>query len=116
MTDHPSRRPAALLALLAAFALAAPSAAQAQGSVTPEQAAKVENLAMEANKLRKQGRHDEAIEKLKEAVGIYSAPWLLYNLGRTYEEAGDLNLAKAHFELCLGPNVDAAVKKRASTA
>ena len=47
-------------------------------------------------------------------MGIYSAPWLLYNLGRTYEEAGDLSLARAHYELCLGPNVDSAVKKRAA--
>jgi hypothetical protein len=113
MTDH-RRRPAALLALIAALVLAAPSVAWAQQSVTPEQAARVESLATEANKLRKQGRYDEAIAKLKEAAGIYSAPWLLYNLGRTYEEAGDLSLARAHYELCVGPNVDAAVKKRAT--
>jgi len=84
--------------------------------MTEEQARRVEDLAREANSLRKRGRYDEAVAKLKEAAGIYSAPWLLYNLGRTYEEAGKLELARAHFELCFGRNASERVRKRAKKA
>lgn len=102
------------LSLALALGLVAPRAARAAGEpLTAEDTRRVEALAAEAKAHRDAGRLDQAIAKLKEAIHIYPAAWLLYNLGRTYEDAGDDAMAKAHYELCLTKEPEAAVKTRA---
>jgi hypothetical protein len=50
---------------------------------------------------------------LQAAIRIHPAAWLVYNLGRTFEDAGDDVLAKAHYELCLTRDPTAEVRSRA---
>lgn len=73
----------------------------------------MEELAAEAKAARDAGDFERAVAKLQEAVGLYAAPWLLYNLARTFEDAGDDVLAKAHFELCLSRDPADEVRVRA---
>jgi len=103
----------ALALELALLAGGPPPARAADAPLSPADAQRVEALAGEAKALRDERRFEEALAKLKEAVRIHPAAWLVYNLGRTYEDAGDDVLAKAHYELCLTREPTADVRSRA---
>ncbi|MBM4321594.1 MAG: tetratricopeptide repeat protein, partial [Deltaproteobacteria bacterium] len=94
--------------LLAGLLLAAvlPARAQQAPEADPGVGRRVEELALQAKLLRDEGRLAEAIERLKEAIRLQPTPWLLYNLGRTYEDTGELALARSHYELCLGQGAE----------
>ena len=73
----------------------------------------VESLTLRAAGLRKQGELEQAIELLKHAIRIRPVPWLFFNLARCYEDQGRLELARSHYELCLGPSAERSVRVRA---
>jgi len=81
--------------------------------LTPDEVRKVETLTSEAATLRKQGQLAQALSKLVEAIHIYPAPPLIYNLARTYEDAGLITLAKQHYQRCLAKGVKEATRVRA---
>jgi|GEM_PF-2145665 len=103
-------------ALVVALCLSAASvagSARAAADPSADADARILELAERARVERKAGDYDAAIATLKEAIGIAPKPWLLYNIARLYEDSGRYDLARSHYELCLGPNVDAETQSRA---
>lgn len=76
-------------------------------------AERINALVERAREHRKAGQYDQAVELLRQANGIESAPWLIYSLARVYEDAGKFDLARSHYELCIGPSVDDETRARA---
>jgi formylglycine-generating enzyme required for sulfatase activity len=70
-------------------------------------------LAARARQQRQSGDSLGAIATLKEALSIQTAPWLIYSLGRVYEDVGRIDLAQGHYELCLGGDADPETRARA---
>lgn len=74
---------------------------------------RVVELVERAREQRRAGDFDAAIASLKTALGIQTAPWLIYSLGRVYEDAKRYDLARGHYELCVGVDVDPETRTRA---
>ena len=84
-------------------------AAEGEGGPDP----RVLELVDRAREQRRTGDFDGAIASLKTALGIQTAPWLIYSLGRVYEDAKRYDLARSHYELCVGADVDVETRTRA---
>lgn len=115
----PARRLlAAVLGLLwlsvAATAFAAPPDEES-ATLPRAQARKVTRLVEEAQRLREAGELGEAIAKLEEALAIYPAAALYYNLARTLEDDGQLARARDNYRLCLDKEPSERVRERAET-
>lgn len=76
-----------LAAVFAAIALSAQDAGAAKARSAPTDARALELFEQSAQAYR-EGRFQEAVDKLLEARGFKAEPVLLYNLGRAYEALG----------------------------
>jgi len=105
-----------LFLLVVRGASAAPPPAEEARRLTPVEAEAVTELTKEAQELRRAGEFAEAARKLEEAIAIYPAPVLFYNLGRTYEDLGRLEDAARAYERCLSGKPPADVRAKARKA
>lgn len=87
------------LALAVAVLIAAPSprAWADEPAPTQEQLAAAKKAFEEGNALFKAGKLVEAVEKLKESYRLSKNPYLLYNIGHTYDQLGQPDLVLFYF-------------------
>jgi hypothetical protein len=91
-----SRRVTRILLLLAlAFAALAPRVALADP--TPDQMEAAKKAFVEGKALHDQGKLADAVEKFKESYRLSKNPLLLYNIGFTYDELKNANLALVYY-------------------
>lgn len=93
------------LGLVCASVLAAgPALAHAQpegdstSEATPAQNSEAEKLSEQAVEAFNDKRYDESIDLFKQAYALNSNPNYLFNIGRVYEEKGDLEQAVVHYQ------------------
>jgi len=102
-----SRRliPAAVLGLLFCFSQA--------HAANPKASA----LVKEGDRLYKDNKYREAAEALKKAYDLEPAGVLLYNIGRAYDQAGELKIALDYYRQFVGQEgVDPGLVKKANLA
>lgn len=88
---------------------AAPSAA------TPETTADAEALSEQAVEAFSAKRYDESIGLFEQAYALDANPNYLFNIGRVYEEKGDLEQAVAHYQKFVSqPGVDLESREAAT--
>jgi len=100
------RRITLALALVALFAFAFATDARAdEPAPTPAELDAAKKAFEEGNNLYKQGKLVEAIAKLKESYKLSKNPFLLYNVGKTYDGLGQKESALFYYKkfLALGP-------------
>ncbi len=85
------------IALLAAVSVATPALAQAPAPPTKEQLDAAKKAFEEANALFKAGKLDDAVVKLKESYRLSRNPFLLYNVGHTYDQLGKKELVLFYY-------------------
>ena len=85
------------IALLAAVSVATPALAQAPAPPTKEQLDAAKKAFEEGNALFKAGKLDEAVVKLKESYRLSRNPFLLYNIGHTYDQLGKKELVLFYY-------------------
>lgn len=99
------------------FSLAAGLASRPAQAATPTaqdaDLARIQVLAETARRQRQAGDYVGAIESLEAALAIASAPWLIYSLGRVYEDAKRYDLARAHYIDAKANAPDAETRQRA---
>ncbi len=100
------------LFMLLCGGLAAERAAAAPQRLGRRQAQQVERLVSEAKTLKEAGKLLEAAAVLRQALDIFPAPWLVFNLARLYEDAGDLPTAKSYYDQVLTQKPDAETAER----
>ncbi len=105
------RRSLFLCIALAISVPAMPAFAQDDAS---EQDVEFNRLTSEAAKNFEAGRYDAAADFFMKAYEIKPVSNILYNVGRVYEKAGELQLALDHFERFVkAPNVEQAARQDA---
>jgi tetratricopeptide (TPR) repeat protein len=105
------RRSLFICIALAMTVPAGPAFAQDESS---EQDVEFNRLTSEASKNFEAGRYDAAAGFFLKAYEIKPVSNILYNVGRVYEKAGDLQLALDHFERFVkAPNVEQAARQDA---
>lgn len=78
---------------------------------------KVSALIKEGDRLYKENKYREAAEALKKAFDLEPAPVLLYNIGRAYDQAGELKIALDYYRQFVGQEgADPALVKKANLA
>jgi tetratricopeptide (TPR) repeat protein len=93
--------------------LASPVARAERGSKSPSA------LVKEGERLYNAGKYREAAEVLKKAQEAQPNPKLLYNIARSYEQAGDLREALSYYQQYVGTkteDTDATLLKRSALA
>ncbi len=92
-------------ALALAVLAAAPPVRADEPAPTKEQLDAAKKAFEDGNALYKAGKLVEAIPKLKESYKLSRNPFLLYNIGRTYDQLGQKEVALFYFKkfLALGP-------------
>ncbi|MBN1206001.1 MAG: hypothetical protein JXB05_13875 [Myxococcaceae bacterium] len=96
-----------------ALVLGAPAAWAQKGAKSPAA------LAREGERLYNAGRYREAAEVLKKAQAAQPNPKLIYNIARSYEQAGDLREALSYYQQYVGTRTeetDAILLKRSALA
>jgi tetratricopeptide (TPR) repeat protein len=104
-----------LLALAPAMSFAAPP----KPGVPPSKAErKSAALVKEAERYYGEGKYREAADVLVKANALDPHPRLLYNIGRAYDQAGDLTLSIEHYRLFLKSEeeLDPSLIKKATLA
>ncbi|MCR9162387.1 MAG: hypothetical protein ACE37F_31675 [Nannocystaceae bacterium] len=108
--------------LLCAASLAAgPALAHAQpedaasSDVTPAQDSEAERLSDQAVEAFNDKRYEESIGLFEQAYALNSNPNYLFNIGRVYEEKGDLEQAVVHYQKFVAqPGVDLESREAAT--
>lgn len=104
---------AALLATGPSLALARVDAAPSAAS--PETTADAEALSEQAVEAFSAKRYDESIGLFEQAYALDANPNYLFNIGRVYEEKGDLEQAVAHYQKFVSqPGVDLESREAAT--
>ena len=88
---------ASLLAMGPALAHAQPEG-DAASEATPAQNSEAEKLSDQAVEAFNDKRYDESIDLFEQAYALNSNPNYLFNIGRVYEEKGDLEQAVVHYQ------------------
>ena len=70
-------------------------------------------LVADAKRMRGDGRFDEAVVKLEEAIRLHPIPVYVLNLARTLEDAGRIPEAVTAYERCLRMEPDPEIRVRA---
>jgi tetratricopeptide (TPR) repeat protein len=95
--------------------VSAANAAPSSPRDAAEVAALVERLDAEGAALYRAGDHRAAVERFERAYRLYPDPTLLFNAGRAYEAAGDVERALRKYEACASsPDVAAELTARAT--
>ncbi len=110
------------LGLICASILAAgPALARAQPEgdatsvATPAQNSEAEELSDRAVEAFNDKRYDESIDLFEQAYALNSNPNYLFNIGRVYEEKGDLEQAVVHYQQFVSqPGVDLESREAAT--
>lgn len=107
-----------LLALLSALALARQARAQPAPAGAPEGEADGKSRAraklVEGGELLKQGEYQGALDRFKEAYGLFQSPKIFYNFGLAYIGLGRNADAMEAFDKFLGEALDASADLRAN--
>lgn len=78
-----------------------------ESTATPEQNSEAEALSDQAVEAFNDKRYDESIDLFEQAYALNSNPNYLFNIGRVYEEKGDLQQAVSHYQRFVSqPGVD----------
>ena len=105
---------ALLLATAPSLALAQRGAAPADAA-SPDAAADGEALSEQAVEAFSDKRYDESIGLFEQAYALDANPNYLFNIGRVYEEKGDLEQAVAHYQRFVSqPGVDLESREAAT--
>lgn len=105
---------ASLLAMGPALAHAQPEG-DATSEATPAQNSEAEKLSDQAVEAFNDKRYDESIDLFEQAYALNSNPNYLFNIGRVYEEKGDLEQAVVHYqEFVSQPGVDLESREAAT--
>ncbi|MGH1345539.1 MAG: tetratricopeptide repeat protein [Nannocystales bacterium] len=103
---------ALVLASTPCLALARVNAAPADSASTNADAEALSEKAVEAFSAK---RYDESIGLFEQAYGLNANPNYLFNIGRVYEEKGDLEQAVAHYQKFVSqPGVDLQSREAAT--
>lgn len=98
---------AALLVAGPTLATATPAAAHQQQAAPADRKAEAEALSESAVEAFGEKRYDESIKQFEQAYALDSNPNYLFNIGRVYEEKGDLQQAVTHYQRFVSqPGVD----------
>lgn len=105
-------------ALLVALLLSAPAAKKAPAPVAAEDATtkKAKELFSWGQKLYKQARYAEAVEKFEEAYAVRPHPVIYFNIGKCYEQLGDTAKALRSYRDYLRLSPDASDRETVSDA
>lgn len=105
---------AVLLATAPSLAVAQRSAAPAEAA-GPDSTAGAEALSEQAVEAFAAKRYDESIGLFEQAYALDANPNYLFNIGRVYEEKGDLEQAVAHYQKFVSqPGVDLESREAAT--
>lgn len=109
---------ASVLTIGPALAHAQPAeggASDATSEATPAQNSEAEKLSDQAVEAFDDKRYDESIDLFEQAYALNSNPNYLFNIGRVYEEKGDLEQAVVHYqEFVSQPGVDLGAREAAT--
>ena len=72
---------------------------------------KIALLIEESERLYKEGKYEESIERLKEAIELYPHPVLFYNIGKCYEKLGNSCKAVEYYEKYLNKVKEISVEE-----
>jgi len=78
------------------------------------ESAEFDSLTAQATEAYNEGRYDDAAELFKQAYALRSVSNILYNIGRIYEDSGDIDQAIEYYDqFVVAPNVEQTSRKDA---